>query len=390
MKQFFYLLSFVIIISSCTSAKKHMNRGEYDLAINKSVKKLQKNRNKEKQILILERSYKKANEEDMARINSMKMEGIPDIWDQIFFIYKGMNKRQNKIKPLLPLKVKSQNREANLPIVNYDEEMVNAKQKAAEYFYIHAQTLLDRGDKESARKAYYELKQVKSFYSDYKDVDQLIAKAQQAGISYVSFKMQNQTRMIIPEDFEKELMKISLTSLNGEWIIYHTNIISGINYDYSILVNLKMIDVTPEAVKEIHYTETKEVQDGFQYALDNKGNVKKDSSGNDIKMPKYKTISCSVIENYQHKSARISGTLDYINNHSGQLIKTSPITADAIFENRAATAVGDVNALKKETKDKLGNRPMPFPNDASMIMQAGNTLKGMISNIIYSNDRILY
>jgi hypothetical protein len=210
------------------------------------------------------------------------------------------------------------------------------------------------------------------------------------GTSYVIFKMRNTTGVPLPPSFEEELTKISLNELNGEWLKYQTYENKGLNYDYTILVNMKNINVSPEGVKEIDFTETKVIPDGFQYVLDSHGNVKKDSLGNDIKESRFKTISCNVIETYQSKKAIIAGTLDYINNSSGQLIKTEPVASEKFFEYRSYGAMGDINALKPETKAKLGNRPVPFPSGFDMLLEAGQTLKGMVKNIIYTNKAILY
>ena len=366
-----------------------MESGQYDAAINKSIKKIKRKPSNDKEKLVLEESYKKANDRDKERIGFLKKEGTPDNWDNIFNTYSTMKFRQDRIKPLLPMSINSQNRNANFEIVNYDEELIQAKQKAAEYFYTHALSLLSKGDKMEARKAYSELMQVKTYYSTYQDVDNQINKARFQGTSHILFKMQNKTGVPLPPTFEEELTKISLSELNRDWLQYHVKASNGISYDYTILVNMKNIDVSPESVKEIQYTESKEVPDGFQYALDDKGNVKKDASGNDIKVPKTKVITCNVSENYQNKKAIISGSLDYINNQNNQLIKTDPIAAENFFEHRSAIAIGDVSALKPETKAKIGIKPLPFPSGFDMLLQAGQTLKGMVKNIIWANKDIL-
>jgi hypothetical protein len=210
------------------------------------------------------------------------------------------------------------------------------------------------------------------------------------GTSYVIFKMQNNTGVPLPPNFEEELYKISLTDLNADWLQYHTHKNKDMNYDYTILVNIKEILVSPESQREIDYQETKTVPDGFTYLLDSHGNVRKDSLGNDIKVPKTKVISCSVQEMYQNKKATIAGTLDYINNGNNQLIKTDPIAADNLWEWRSAIAIGDLNALKPETSQKIGKRPAPFPPSFDMLLQAGATLKGMVKNIISQNKGVIY
>lgn len=370
-----------LTISGCVSSKKFMQNGKYDMAISKSVKKLMKNPEKMKEISVLTQSYKNANQKDIESITYSKKTGQPDIWDKIFGTYFKMKIRQEKVR-VLPQPILDK---IGFEYVNYDQEIIEAKKKAAEYFYIHAQSLLKKGDRPNSRSAYYELKKVKEYYNSYKDADSLLTVALFQGTANILFKIKNQTTILLPADFEEVLTKISLSDLNKLWLNYNTKEVKGRSYDYEILVNIKAIDVSPESVKEIHYIETKEVEDGFTYLLDQNGNVVKDSLGNDIKLPKYKTISCEVIENQQKKTAIITGTLDFLSKETNQLIKTDPITAQTFFENYCAIAVGDINALKAETKKKIGNRPLPFPSNPMMILQAGEILKGMVKDIIWNN-----
>jgi hypothetical protein len=124
--------------------------------------------------------------------------------------------------------------------------------------------------------------------------------------------------------------------------------------------------------------------------MDAHGNVKKDSLGNDIKHPKYKNITCNVVETHLTKSARVGGSLDYWDNHSNQLFKTDNIAADSFFEDGIVVVLGgDVNALKPETRAKVGRRPAPFPNSFDMLLQAGANLKDMVKKILYENRCIL-
>ena len=378
------------VLLSCNSSTKLLNSGNYDAAIYKATKKLQRKKDKEKEIIALEQDYQKANDRDKEKILFLKKEGKPESWDLIFSTYARMSQRQQNIKHLLPLLIARQGLYANFPFANYDEEIIQAKKNATEYFYAHALTLLDKNNQGDARQAYNELLKVKNFSSNYKDVDKQLTRAKDIGTSYVLFKMKNATGVPLPPNFEDELTKISLNELNGEWVRYYTTEVKGMTYDYTILVNMKNINVSPEGVKETAFTETKTIPDGFNYALDSKGNVMKDTAGNDIKIPKNKTISCNVVETYQTKKAIIAGTLDYINNNTGQLIKTDPIASENFFENRAYAAMGDLNALKPETAAKLGNRPVPFPPSFDMLLQAGGVLKGMVKNIIVTNKGVIY
>lgn len=389
MQKLIICLSILLLFGACQSSTKLLRRGDYDAAIWKSVKKLTRNKEKSKEILVLQEAFKKANDRDKENITYLKKEGKPENWDDIFNTYSKMSQRQQMVKPLLPLYIAEQGREAHFDFLNYDDELIQAKKNATDYFYAHALSFLDRNNQADARQAYYELQKVKSLSDNYQNVDRELARAKQMGTSYVLFKMKNATPTPLPPTFESDLTKISLTELNTTWVTYHTSQTGDINYAYIILVNMKNINVSPEGLKESTTTETKTIPDGFDYVLDSKGNVKKDSMGNDIKIPRTKTLSCNVTELYQTKKAIISGTLDYINNSNGQLLKTIPIASENFFEYRSYNAQGDLNALKPETKDKLQYKPMPFPPSFDMLLQAGGVLKNMVKQLIYDNKNVI-
>ena len=134
MKKILTLLVIAVILYSCGSSKKFYQRGQYDMAISKAVKKLRKKPNKEKEILILEQAYTKANNKDNERINFLKLEGNPEMWGELFSRYSKMKNRQSLVRDVLPLEVPSTGRMVQFSMVNYDEEIINAKKKAAEYY----------------------------------------------------------------------------------------------------------------------------------------------------------------------------------------------------------------------------------------------------------------
>jgi len=375
----------VFLLASCTSSKKYLEQGQYDSAVRLAVKKLMKNPNKEKDILVLEKAYPLAIQKDNDRISFLKKEGKPDSWDEIFGLYSNLKNRQSLVKEVLPLKLEG--RTIDFKFIDYDQEVIQSKQRAAEYYYVHAKKLMENSsDKLASRDAYYELMQVKSYYSNYQDVDKLLPVAKNNGMSQVLVNYQNKSRFSLSKEFEEELFSFGVQSFNSEWVDYTMN--SNKN-DFIVLVKLKIIDVSPEKIKEDRQIETKKVPDGFEYKLDSKGNVMKDSLGNDIKTPKFKNISCKFIRSIQSKAAHIEGSVDYINAYNNQIIKSIPIAADNFFENIAAMAIGDIEALSPENRKIVGKPPVPFPSDISMIYEAGKTLKSVLYNAMHDNKKLI-
>jgi len=387
MKKIIYTFLIVLILVSCGSSSiKNLQKGNYDKAIDKAIKGIMKDSSKEDEIQVLSQSYKLANQKDMQKIEQFKLSGQPDIWDEVFIAYDALNKRQEKIARLAQV--------INLDYIgyqyiNYSPEITNAKNKATEYYYIHAHTLLDKGDKFDARKAHEELLKVKSYYPNYKDVEDLIEKAYNKGCTFVLLKIENNSRSMIPNAFREELSIASLSDLNEKWTIYDAKPLKDFFYDYYIIVNIKMIDISPESFNQHHFSESKQLADGWKYKLDRNGNVMKDSLGNDIKIPKYTTISCNINEVQQYKAIVIAGSIDFINNNSRQKIKSDPVRTEWFFKNTYATASGDLNALSPQSISKLQTIQMPFPSNSEMIMQAANLLKTICKDIIRRNHSIL-
>jgi hypothetical protein len=384
-RHIFFLFSILFAFASCTSSTKFLQKGEYDNAIYKSVKKLIKKPTKTEEIEVLKKAYTLANNKDIDAIKQLKLSGQPDIFGRIVVLYDRLNDRQDVVERLDDNILKK----IGFKHTDYSNEIVESKKKAAEFFNAHAKQLLSTGNKMDARQAFDEFNKVKEFVPNYYNIENKIAEAKFKGTNNVIFFFENNSRTALPEDFENELLKISLKKLNRQWLNFDTYEDGNLFYDYSIILSLKRIQTSPELVKEVHFDEEKEIDDGFDYLLDANGNVVKDTTGNDIKIPRYKIINCHITETRLHKNAIVSGTLDFYDNRSGQLVKTLPISSEFVFDHRFAIAHGDLNALKKETRRTLAYGPVPFPSDLQMIFDTNEDLKSKAKSIISSNRKML-
>lgn len=385
MKNLIYILLITTLFSSCNVSKRYYLRDDYDMAIARTVKKLKKKPHKTKEILVLRDALKIANQKNNDKITYLKQSGQPDIWDEVFHHLNRLKQRQDLVKTI----PSSLYNDIGFVEVDYDQELITAKRKAAEYFYVHAKSLLDKNDKANARVAYDELLRVKSYFNNYRDTDDLIQKALNIGTSYVLFKIQYFGQFLLPKQVDQELTKTGISELNSLWFMIDEREITGKIYDFEVILAVRFVNVSRESVNEKSYAETKEIEDGWQYAYDANGNVMKDTAGNDIKIKKYKTISCEIKEIDQHKTAQLSGTIDIINRHTKQVVKTEPIIAEMIFHNCAVIPYGDTKALKDETAKKIGGKVLPFPNDLQMLLDAGQILKKLAKEFVHNNKQLM-
>jgi hypothetical protein len=383
-----FILALFILLSGCGSSKKQLEKGNYDAAIEKAVKDLRKDRNDAKQIDILDRSYLIANEQDLERIRFLKMEGRPNNWDEIYLVYQRLSNRQTLVRTVLPLNLNGKSIE--YPYTDYMSEMVNAKRKAADYYYANGKELMKSGLKDSYRQAYNEFRRAKEYVGNYPEIDNMILESKYLGMSRVFVTIKNNSIIRFPQEFEQDLLALDLPRLNSEWVEYHTyNLDNTIKYDYYVNVNVRNVAVSPDQTAQRDSVIKRDVEDGFSYMLDKKGNVMKDTLGNDIKVKKYKTLQCALVETLQTKACRIDGDIEVVQVNPNKLLKKDPIGAQSNFEHVSARALGDVKALNERQLAKTKTSPMPFPTDIDMVIRCSESLKMAIRGAIDNNRRYI-
>ncbi|MBI5011172.1 MAG: hypothetical protein HZB98_16290, partial [Bacteroidia bacterium] len=361
----------------------------YDAAIDKAVKELRRDRDDEKQIEILSESYRVANELDQERIRFLKMEGRPDSWDEIYQIYQTLNSRQTLVRTVSPLSLNG--RTVDFPYVDYMSEMVTAKRKAADFYFAHGNQLMEGKIKENYRQAFGEFMRAKQYMGDYPGIDNKIEESKYLGMSRVLVSVQNISIIKFPPEFEQDLLALDLPALNSEWVEYHTvNLNSNTDYDYFVTVNVKNVAVSPDQTIQRDSVVKRDVEDGFEYKLDKKGNVMKDTLGNDIRIRKYKTLQCALVETIQSKACRIDGDVEVIQMNPKKVLKKDPIGAQSSFENVSSRAIGDTQALSPELLARTKKQPVPFPTDLDMVIMCSENLKMAIRGAIQNNRRFIY
>ena len=276
------------------------------------------------------------------------MEGKPNSWDEIYLVYKALNDRQSLVKTVTPLNANG--RSVDFPYVDYVPDMVNAKRKAADFYYAHGNELMKSSIKESYRQAFAEFLRAKEYVGDYEGIDNKIQEAKFQGMSRVFVSIQNTSIIKFPKEFEEDLLALDLPRLNSEWVEYYTqNLNENTQYDYFVNVNIKNIAVSPDQSVQRDSVIKRDIEDGFSYVLDKKGNVMRDSLGNDIKQKKYKTVQCALVETIQSKACRIDGDIEVIQMNPNKQLKKDPIGAQSNFENISSRASGRYSGTECKT-----------------------------------------
>ena len=392
MKKFITLILLGLIIVSCNSVKRNQKfiaRGEYDRAIEFAIKKLEKDKTSSKSdahIILLEDAFKKAVQEDIRRINFFKKENNPDASRNIYYLYRGLIERQYHLRPILPLYSISLGRNAKFKLVDYSDKIIEAKQKFLTYLYDIGKRYMNFDKTLEYRKAYTIYCELTDIQSNYKDSKELLNDAHFYGTDFIFVTIKNQSFQIIPYSLKRELLNFNTYGLDDFWTEYHSKKEHDINYNFGIILNFRSIEFSPERISEREYIRKKSIKDGWEYKRDRYGNLILDEDGKRIKIDKFKIVTAVLLETIQTKSVFIAAIVQYLDLQKEREINYHPLESEFFFENIYASYRGDERALTTEDKELINNHFISYPNNAQILLDAGEDVKLQLKEILKGNS----
>lgn len=391
MQKITLLLSILFLaLSSCgvKTTQSLLSDGNYDAAIDRAVDALKTKKDskgKQDYVFLLEEAFAKAKDRDLRNLDLMIKEATPANAERVYNTYLQLNNRQEKIRPLLPLPLLKQGKNASFVFDNYSDKIVSSKIALTKYLYESASALLKSKNKLDFRKAYDDFLYLESLSPNYKNTRKLMEDAQFKGTDFVDVYAKNETNMVIPKLLQDDLLDFKTYGLNDKWTVYHNLRQKNVTYDYSLVINFRQINISPEQIKEKEFIKERQVKDGVKTLLDSRGRPVKDSLGKEIKVDNYRMLRANVYEFRQFKSCQIMAQVDYIDVKTNQLLESFPVTSEFIFENIYSTYKGDRSACEENYMSYFNKRAVPFPNNEQMVFDTGEDLKARLKNIIVSN-----
>ena len=384
------LLFLALVVVSCgvKQTQSMLSNGDYDGAIYSAIDALRSNKNakgKQDYVYLLEEAFAKAKQRDLETLNLLSKEKSPANYEKIYNLYTQLNSRQERIKPLLPLQLLKEGRNAIFPMDDYSDDLVNSKSNLSGFLYANAKKLMTSKNKMDFRQAFDDLTYLEKLNPNYKDVRALMDDAQFKGTDFVHVYTKNETNMVIPVKLQDDLLDFSTYGINDKWTVYHNNKQKNISYDFAMMVNFRAIAISPEQIKEKQFIKEKQIKDGVKNLVDANGNIVKDSLGKPIKVDNMKSITVSIYEFTQFKSCKVTAKVDYINLKTNQLLDAYPVTSEFIFSYIYANYNGDKRAVEETYYQYFDRRAVPFPTNEQMVYDTGEDLKLKLKNIITNN-----
>lgn len=391
MKKITILIAFFTLLASCgvKQTQNNLASGNYDAAIDIALSNLRSNKDKKgKQdyIYLLEEAFAKAKERDLNNADFLTKENKPANLEKIYNTYLTLNDRQEKIKPLLPLKLIKEGRDAIFPFDNYNDRIISSKNALSNYLYTNAKALLLTKNKMNCRKAYDDLVYLEKINPNYKDAGKIIDEAQFRGTDFVIVTTQNETNMVIPAQLQNDLLDFKSYKMNDKWTIYHNAKQKDIHYDYGMLISFRSISISPEQIKEREFVKERQIVDGQKKQIDSNGKVVVDRQGKPVMIDNTIKATVRIYEVRQFKSCQITAKVDYFDKNTNQPLESFPIASEFVFENIYSTYKGDRRAADDNYYAYFDKKIVPFPTSEQMVYDTGEDLKAKINAVITSNQ----
>lgn len=386
----FLLFAFVAFLCACgvKNTRKMLTTGDFDAAIDKSVKALQSNKNSkgnQDYVYLLEEAFAKAKERDYTQLNFWIKEKNNANLEKIYNAYLGLEKRQDKIKPLLPLKLLKENKDAIFPFEDYSNEIITVKKELSDYLYANAQNLMSNRNKMDYRKAFDDFDYLNRINPGYKNCTAMMNECKFKGTDFVFVNTKNDTQMVIPSRLQDDLLNIGTYDLNDKWTVFHNKKEKNINYDFTMSIIFRSILISPEKVLERQFTKEREVVIAEKAKLDKNGDTIKDRNGKPIMEDIMGKVTATIIEFRQNKEAKVDAFVEYRDARNELVNDVLPLSSTFTFEYIYSNYTGDKRACDQNYLQYFGRRGVPFPSNEQMVYDCGEDLKRKLKSIINGN-----
>jgi hypothetical protein len=202
---------------------------------------------------------------------------------------------------------------------------------------------------------------------DIRDVMTLRDEARDLGIVRVLTTFENRAEHSMPGYVADVLYESVRYVQSSFWTQYYSELPENVSADIEARLVVQMLDIGPEAITHEEIPKARKIEDGWQYVLDARGNVTKDSLGNDIKVPKYREVKAVLLRTHQEKAASLRGTLEVIDSRNQYVLETRPMYLEHRFTHQGQSFFGDERALDRAA-DRVMIGPAPFPSNESMML----------------------
>ena len=170
-KYFLFILTAILLLNSCSTGKKSLQRGDYYDAIMKAANRLSSDPDNRNATQVVRDGYPMAVAFYQEEIDQILTGNDPFRWKQTLEIMQTVNRISDEIRRIPAA------RSLVSSIKTYSSEMADVQNRAAQEFYYAGMDALSRKTREAAKQAYYHFLNADGLVRGFKDTKQKISQA---------------------------------------------------------------------------------------------------------------------------------------------------------------------------------------------------------------------
>ncbi|MFL5811699.1 MAG: hypothetical protein ACJ749_19400 [Flavisolibacter sp.] len=357
-KFFTFILAVSVIIFSCKSASKSYQKGDYTDAIERGVKKLQKDPNDYETRDLVKNSYKYTVNQHEDEIRILSNSKNDSRYEKIYEEYYSLQRLYETIReyPVASQLVKP---------TDYSEYVNTYRDKAAEAHLAKANKWMDEGTKIAYREAYKEFNVALQYRPEDFDLRKMRDTAYEAAITNVvvsemqnmggyqygsSYQMQN---------FQRDVIRTLSYNMNNEFVKFYNEFEArskNVQPDQIMELNLSRISLGQPNDQRTTREVTKEVV------------VKEVVYKPDSVVKQYGTVRAK-ITNTTRTSLSQGDLFITVKDTKGRIIFNDRFTGEHKWQTDFATYTGDERALSDSDRQALNNNNNSTPPNEDQIME---------------------
>ena len=370
-KPYLLLLLIPLVLFSCSSGKKALQRGDYYQAISKAVERLKSNPTNDKALEVLKDGYPMAVEWSQEEIDQTLTSNEAFKWERTISIMNRVNQMSEQIRSTPAA------RKIFPDPKSYGSELNMAHEKAAEDRYQAGLHFMEQESRESARTAYDHFERADQWISGYKDTHEKMAIAKElATVNVVIEAVTVRTKkyQLSSEFFYNQVFEY----LNNKFPSYgFVNFFSP--------KQAENFELNPDFVVRMEF---------YDFSVGNLvRNEKEESLAKRVRVPV--TDSTFVTKTYRAKLKTYTdevisgGRLNYriVDFQNDKLMRDNLIPGSFTWVNQYAIFAGDEEALSDEQYALTQQKAIPLPALQDLFIEFTRPIYKQLTDELYNYFR---
>jgi hypothetical protein len=355
MKNLTYFILIAIILSSCSSGKKALQKGDYFSAVYKAVDRLKSDPDNSKAISVLREGYPLTLQWSQEELDMILSNNNAFKWEQSINIMNQVNNLARQIRSTPAARKIISNPKT------YTSELTMATEKAAVERYNAGLYELDKNTRESARMAFSHFQMADRFIPGYKDVFEKMEESKQLATIHVVL----------------EAIPVNTTAFKLSSEFFYDQVYEFLNNRYPRESFVNFYSPGQAENMGLEYPDYFVEMNFFDFTVGNTSHSEKEETVKKRVQIESKDTTRIQYKNYEAKIKIFTdevvsgGLLDLriIESPENKLVLNNRIPGSFTWVNDYAIFVGDIEALDKNQTELIKRKAAPLPPKQDLFIE---------------------